>query len=319
MAVIAIRASPTPNTADRRGPARSCCSPERGSRMARWVVALAPLLAARLASSAYALQAPQPAAREVWSNPKDGLEYVFVPPGGFQMGCVPDDARCDMNNEQPRHPVTLTRGLWLSRTEATVAAFRRFARATGRDEPAKGDSPRHESLPVENVSWDDAKAFCDWGGGYLPTEAQWEYAARAGRDGVIYVWGNDPLPVVGGRPQENVADSRLDKLRPGYLFIEGYDDGFAEAAPVGSFAPNAFGLYDLGGNVVEWVADRYAATYYASSPRQDPRGPSAGETRVIRGGGWWSYPGNLNLSHRDHNWTGHRGPGLGFRCARDTK
>jgi sulfatase modifying factor 1 len=288
--------------------------------MARPVAALAAtLLVVGLAASVQAAPAALPAAGEVWSNPKDGLEYVFVAPGGFQMGCVPTDARCDINKEVPRHAVTLTRGFWLGRTEATVAAFRRFAKATGRDEPPKGDAPRHESLPVEFVSWDDAKAFCDWSGGHLPTEAQWEYAARAGRDGIIYVWGNDPVPVVGGRPQENVADSSLNRLRPGVSFIEGYDDGFAEAAPVGSFAPNALGLYDLGGNVVEWVADFYSATYYASSPRQDPRGPSAGESRVIRGGGSWSYPGNLNISHRDHNWAGHRGPGLGFRCARDTK
>jgi formylglycine-generating enzyme required for sulfatase activity len=288
--------------------------------MTRRVVALAAtLLAARPASSVHAAQAAPPTAGEAWSNPKDGLEYVFVPSGSFQMGCVPTDVHCDIGKEVPRHPVTLTRGFWLGRTEATVAAFRRFAKATRRDEPPKDNSPRHESLPVEHVSWDDAKAFCDWSGGRLPTEAQWEYAARAGRDGVIYVWGNDPVPVVGGRAQENVADSSLNRLRPGVLHIEGYDDGFAEASPVGSFAPNALGLHDLGGNVSEWVSDLYGATYYASSPRQDPRGPSAGETRVIRGGGFWMYPGNLNISNRDHNWTGFRMAGLGFRCARDAK
>jgi len=107
---------------------------------------------------------------------KDGMEYVWIPPGGYQMGCVPTDSECDAR-EKPRHPVTIGRGFWLGRTEVTVAAYRRFAAATGRPMPTAPDFNQgwlHDTHPMVKVTWHDATAYCGWTEGRLPTEAEWE-------------------------------------------------------------------------------------------------------------------------------------------------
>jgi hypothetical protein len=130
------------------------------------------------------------------TNPKDGLPYVWIPPGEFRMGATPGDTEAGAD-EKPRHPVRITKGFWLGATPVTVAAYKRFARENRREMPPVPDfNPEwsKEDHPVVRVTWDEAAAYCEWAGGRLPTEAQWEYAARGGSDGLKYSWGNEITP-----------------------------------------------------------------------------------------------------------------------------
>lgn len=225
----------------------------------------------------------------VRTNPKDGLDYVWIPAGTFEMGCVPGDHDCE-RDEKPRHRVTISQGFLLGRTEVTVDAYKRFA-------PLPGGN--HDGgYPVVNVSWNNAVTFCSWSGGRLPTEAQWEYAARGGVSGEIYPWTGASHDMVnydgtGGR------------------------DVWDGVSPVASFPANRFGLHDMAGNVWEWVSDWYGQSYYAASPAADPTGPASGPGRVLRGGSWVSFPGVLRASVRHDFSPSYRSHGIGFRCVRD--
>jgi formylglycine-generating enzyme required for sulfatase activity len=300
-------------------------------------------LALALASAAGLVEAGEATdRRENETNPRDGLAYVRLPSGVFQMGCVPGDdcEREDRRDESPRHAVTLTRGFWISRTEVTVEAFGRFVDATGRRTTAEMDGwsvffdglkpvrrsgvdwrspgfeqgPRH---PVLVVSWYDAEAFCAWAGGRLPTEAEWEYAARAGQDGRRYVWGDDPRPLVGEVLQANVADESAKGTYPGWKIVSGYDDGFTRTAPVASFAPNGFGLFDMEGNAAEWCADWHDERTYALGDDTDPTGPKSGEARVVRGGSWVDETSFLRTSRRYFDPPATHKGFIGFRCVLD--
>ena len=246
--------------------------------------------------------------RDIRVNAKDGLEYVWIPPGTFMMGCVPGDTDC-FPDEKPRHRVTITDGFWMGRTEATVAAYERFALATQRGMPAPPSFDgawKKKNHPIVRVSWSDAGAYCSWAGGRLPTEAEWEYAARGGKEGLRFPWGNEI-----SRERANYG---ADKCCSG--LAEGRDEwGFT--SPVGSFSPTGYGLYDLNGNVWEWVGDWYDGDYYRGASSANPQGPASGERRVLRGGSWFDVPQGLRASYRSRNppvgWDGD----VGFRCTRE--
>ena len=218
----------------------------------------------------------------VKGNPKDGLNYVWIPPGTFQMGCSPGDAACG-GNEKPAHAVTLTKGFWMGQTEVTKAAYRQVTGAS-----PSGDGDR---MPVVNVNWDEANAYCGAVGLRLPTEAQWEYAARAGTTSPYY------------GDLETIA--WYHKSSPG---------DWHEVAQKQS---NAWKLYDMLGNVEEWTGDFYDGDYYGKSPAQDPPGPSSGERRAIRDNSWYSGATGFRVSSRDNDVQAQRRPGYGFRCAGD--
>jgi serine/threonine protein kinase/formylglycine-generating enzyme required for sulfatase activity len=266
-----------------------------------------------------------------WTNPKDGLLYMVIAAGKAEIGCVPDDTQCEAN-EKPRHPVEISRPFRLGRTEVTVAAFKQFVEKTGHKVAAGGNEGMLDSSdrttwdtpgfhqdgthPVTHVSWSDAVAYCKWADGRLPTEAEWEYAARGGDAGTVFVWGNKPEPSVAGVKQANVRDESVrSTLAESAQIFDNYDDEFVKTAPVGSFAPNAFGLYDMAGNVWEWCADWIAP--YAEGPARDPRGPDTGTERVRRGGSWKDVAKPLRLSNRVGESPALGADNLGFRCALD--
>jgi len=223
-------------------------------------------------------KAPAPAETKV--NPKDGLTYVWIPPGTFPMGCSPGDNECE-TDERPAHTVTITKGFWIGQTEVTQAAYQRVV----------GTNPsnfRGDRLPVETVSWNDANAYCAAVGMRLPAEAEWEYAARAGSTASRY---------------------------GGLGAIAWYDGNSGnQTHEVGSKEPNAWKLYDMLGNVWEWVADWHDEHYYSQSPSQDPRGPSSGQYRALRGGSWYLSARSTRASYRGRVVPGFRFRSYGFRC-----
>jgi formylglycine-generating enzyme required for sulfatase activity len=229
-----------------------------------------------------AAQAPQKTAIAAGAkkvNPKDGLTYVWIPPGKFQMGCSPGDAEC-FDNEKPAHQVTITKGFWLSQTTVPQQVYQRVI---GKN-PANHQSP---NLPVEEVNWDEATAYCAAVGGRLPTEAEWEYAARAGSTAARY--GN------------------LDD-------IAWYDGNSGKTShEAGQKPANAFGLYDMLGNAWQWVADWFGP--YSAEPQTDPTGPATGQLREPRGGSWGTSSRLVRASYRGYVEQEHRGNKLGIRCA----
>ena len=225
--------------------------------------------------------------------PRD-TAMVLIPAGQFVMG------REGTGDNSPPHTVRLG-AFYLDRYEVTNAEYEAFCKATGRSLPEFWGTdlfrsgPKYPDHPVVFVSNGDARDYAAWRGKRLPTEAEWEFAARGGLEGRAYVNGDV-----------------LDSTRVNYTL-----SGRKGPVPVGSFAPNGYGLYDMAGNVQEWVADRYGADYYRNSPVEDPRGPALGRHRVVRGGGWFTGPGCMGVAFRvalPANWVDFN---VGFRCARD--
>ena len=229
---------------------------------------------------------------------------VFVPAGDFQMGSISGDA-----DEKPVHTVTLSKPFYLGKYEVTNEQFRRF-RPDHASEAHDGLSLDADQQPVAFVSWMDAGEFCDWSGLRLPTEAQWEYACRAGSTG-RYWWGDRQSDA--GR-RANVADQTAKKRWTTWTIFY-TDDGHTVSAEVGSFEPNAWGLYDMLGNVWEWCADWYDEKYYLRTPKSDPRGGSSGAMRVFRGGAWDGRPDACRCANRSWGKPSFAGVNGGFRVA----
>lgn len=236
---------------------------------------------------------PTPATLQEKTLTQVPLTVVQLPGGSFERGCVKGDSWCSAD-EQPRRAIVLS-PFWIGKTEVTVAQFRAFAEATGSAMPEQ-PSWSGDDYPVVNVTWDEAQAFCRWLSGRLPTEAEWEYAARGGTSGTRYPRG-----------------SEITRDEANYDGVGGRDQ-FAKAAPVGSFPANGFGLYDMLGNVWEWCLDWYQEDYYAQSPDRDPQGPEQGQKKVVRGGSFTSDPGRLRLSYRSSLKPSERWLFTGFRC-----
>jgi formylglycine-generating enzyme required for sulfatase activity len=218
------------------------------------------------------------------------LEWRSIPGGSFRMGCVAGDTRCQPG-EGPRHTVKVAPFL-LTATEISAGEFEPFAASTRMSmprQPPYGDADH----PVVNVTWDEARAYCEWAGGRLPTEAEWEYAAHGGLEGRLFPWGD----VFGG--EGNAAGTvGLDRWR--------------ELARVRTAVPNTFGLWHMAGNVWEWTADVHRSSHDA------PAGDTGADLRTIKGGSWDSDPPRLRASSRVAlpHW-GRYYLYVGFRCARD--
>ena len=260
----------------------------------------------------------------------DGMVMVYVAEGEFSMG---NDS--GPTNERPLHKVSLD-GFWIDQTEVTNAMFARFMEATGFETNAEnrgsawafdgkgwseipGADWQHpqgpatyltglENHPVVNVSWYDAKAYCEWAGARLPSEAEWEKAAR-GTDGRTYPWGAQ-------QPNGDLLNFGDVNLYPASV-DPSLNDGYKFTAPVGSYPAgiSPYGALDMGGNVWEWVNDWYQETYYIKAPALNPQGPNSGEGRVFRGGSW--NHDSLDIRASIRMWTVPLDAidNVGFRCA----
>jgi formylglycine-generating enzyme required for sulfatase activity len=240
---------------------------------------------------------------------KDGSTVIKIPAGTFTMGSSDGDA-----DEKPVHQVELGE-YYIDKYEVTNRQYKQFCDATGRSYPEdpsyftsmSGYFRNYPDYPVVNVSWNDAAAYCTWAGKRLPTEAEWEKAAR-GTDSRKYPWGNGE-PDAGGFYRANWGEGSDRSVWK--------RDGYEYSSPVGSYERGASpcGCLDMAGNVWEWCSDWYDGSYYGRSPRSNPNGPSSGSSRVIRGGSWDSGAWDLRCSDRGGDAPSDRIIFLGFRCA----
>jgi formylglycine-generating enzyme required for sulfatase activity len=251
----------------------------------------------------------QPAAGAAQVREVDGVEMVFIPAGEFIMGSADSDSRAS-DDEKPQHKVYLD-GFWIDKTEVTNAQYKKCVAAGKCTESSYPDDTRlnGDTQPVVGVNWNDARAYCEWAGARLPTEAEWEKTARGG-DGRTYPWGNE----WDGR-RLNFCDANCE-----YDWKDAsVDDGYQYTAPVGSYPAGAspYGALDMAGNVWEWVADWYDSGYYARSPGRNPSGPDSGQFKVVRGGSFiYDFPGARSAYRYVFGLVpAPRSPDVGFRCA----
>lgn len=286
----------------------------------------------------------KPAERVAMTN-SIGMKLVRLPAGEYMMGSPKQEMdwlrltfkkiwreghKQWFQDEMPLHPVRITKPFFMGATSVTVGQFRQFVKESSyKTDAEKGDggmvySKKEErwvpqksmkwdnvpwsladDQPVVFVSWNDAQAFCKWLSRKekrtyrLPTEAEWEMACRGGAAWARFPWG-DRLP---GDKDMNFGDGN-PKLPESLTTV---NDGYEYVSPVGSFPPNGFGLYDMEGNVMQWVEDRYDRNYYESSPIDDPKGPSTGMSRVNKGGNWYASPADCRCAFR-----GFSGPNMSF-------
>ncbi|MDB5327131.1 MAG: hypothetical protein JWM57_2700 [Phycisphaerales bacterium] len=276
------------------------------------------------------------------------LSFVVIHAGTFRMGLEIGANEAAKryggesnwyDNEQPRHSVTLTRDFELATTPVTRGEFAAFVAATGYQTEADVDGyaqiyngtkfaktpgrswrdpdfMQTDDHPVVCVTHKDATAFCDWlsrqdGRRYrLPSEAEWEYAYRAGTDDA-WTWGNDPAAGVG---HANCADATAKQTYPTWTTFD-WSDGLLNTSPVAAFKPNKWGLFDLAGNAWEWTGNWFAP--YSADAATDPTGPADGTHRVLRGGAWFGAPLSSRAAYRSKVSPGYRGSNVGFRVLRE--
>ena len=236
---------------------------------------------------------------------QQGATLVLIPAGEFEMGNEKGHDR-----EKPVHTINLD-NFYIDANEVTNAHYEKCEKSGVCSAPGAPGSFNRESYfrnstyadyPVIYVNWEQASNFCNWRGARLPTEAEWEKAARGGLNGMEYPWGNDhPVCRKGAKN--------------GAMFDDGGDCNDLDTEAVGSYAPNGYGLYDMAGNVWEWVMDWYMDTYYSISPLENPLGPISGETRVLRGGAWYGDPDSLRVSDRFSLNPDDQLNNVGIRCA----
>ena len=232
---------------------------------------------------------------------KDGVSMVLIPAGEFQMGSSNGD-----DDEKPIHTVYVD-ALYMDKYEVANAQYRKFIEATGHREPGRWNDFRFNQAnqPVVGVSWHDAMAYAQWAGKHLPTEAEWEKAARGGLKGTMYPWGD--------------SIDLIHKSKANYGNIVG------RTTLVGKYALNGYGLYDMTGNVWEWCLDKYDSNFYSKSPKRNPfSGGSIASvisnftniitSRVLRGGSWVSPSNSMRVANREGSNPTYSYDGFGFRC-----
>lgn len=245
---------------------------------------------------------------EEYRHEKSGIGFVLLPAGEFLMGSPPTEPERGADEEE--HWVRLSRPFLLGKYAVTNAEFRRHRPSWSSGE-CGGQSLDGDEQPVVDVSWEDAAAFCGWAGLRLPTEAEWEYAARGG-EARLFPWGSAWPPPPGAG---NFADESAARLFEGFEVIRGYDEGYAVTAPVGRFTANPFGVHDLAGNVWEWCSDRYDR-YPPGALATDPVGPETGRHRVLRGASWMlDLRSSLRCAFRYWRLPRARHRDIGFRVA----
>jgi len=264
-------------------------------------------------------------------------DMVIVPAGEFLMGSPAGSDGFD--DEQPQRRVFVG-AFWIDRHEVTNTNYLSFMQATEHRVPQNANPaatlwennkplPGNENHPVVNISWDDAVAYCRWLGKRLPTEAEWEKAAR-GADGRRYPWGNEwdyskanSASYWTGRTVEFASAAEWEafwiKGEGARISKEKGIKGEVLTVPVGSFPQGAspYGLFDMAGNAGEWVQDWFDPNYYKSAPLSDPSGPDKGAVKAMRGGSWLKPALSLRTSDRDWGTMDSRPSGTGFRCAKD--
>jgi formylglycine-generating enzyme required for sulfatase activity len=258
---------------------------------------------------------------QVRENPKDGLKYVWIPPGTYMMGCSPGDNEC-YDDEKPPHQVTLTKGFWIGQMLVTVRAYKRYTAATGHSMPPEPDivgralNPgwANDAKPIVDVAWDDAQGYCHWAGGRLPTEAEWEQAARGTSSEARYGPVDDIAWYADISGTQRIDSASIYNSEQANYSTRLRDNGNT-MHEVGLKRPNGLGLFDILGNVWEWTSDFYDEHYYQNSPLQDPTGPASGLKRTLRGGSWLSRARGVRVSTRlgDDPFDRATG-GIGVRC-----
>ena len=315
-AAVVSGSSPDPDTTPSPSTARSAAEPPSESRGVvaahRWLVSpafdlgflglvvgvvlfllLSPEPDVEKRATTESSEESSPAPGTTMVDSKTGITLAYIPAGTFLMGSP--DSEKDRSRDETQHQVTLSQPFWMGTTEVTNAQYRRFVEATGHRKPEYWDNSKYNApnQPVVGVSWNDAVAYASWAGMSLPTEAQWEYAARAGT--TTRFWS---------------GDSESDLARVGWY------DGNSNAAahPVAAKPPNAWGLHDVHGNVWEWTADWYGD--YPGSSQTDPKGPGSGLFRVYRGGSWNYLASFTRVANRFNYAPDARYRNLGFRLSR---